>query len=181
MEMTLLSPVLMVTGILITLVALYFTARQPRPTVTPLLWILGVGLLSVNLWLLVAPTNGSEVVMPVNPIARTADSVAKGAVLYEAHCLRCHGENFEGNGPEAASLTVPPANLRDHFPFHEDGFHFNLITNGAGGMPALGTQVAEEDRWHIINYLREATAADGEGEHGGGVEHNHETHDNHEH
>lgn len=181
METTLLSPILMVAGILITLVALYFTARQPRPTVTPFLWIVGLGLLSVNLWLLFAPTSANEVALPVNPIERTAESIAKGAVLYEAQCLRCHGETFEGNGPEAASLMVPPANLREHFPFHEDGFHFNLITDGVGGMPALKTQIAEEDRWHIINYLRDATEVDAGGEHGGGVEHHHETHDDHEH
>lgn len=181
METTLLSSSLMVAGILITLMALYFTARQPRPTATPFLWIVGIGLFSVNLWLLFAPMSESAVVVPMNPITRDTDSIAQGEVLYTAHCLRCHGENFEGNGPEATSLTVPPANLRDHFPFHEDGFHFNLITNGVGGMPALGSQIVETDRWHIINYLRDAIGSDAAGEHGGGVEHTHETHDNHEH
>jgi mono/diheme cytochrome c family protein len=180
METSTLSPILMGAGLLITLGAIYFTARQPRPPMTPFLWVIGVGLFTANLWLLFAPTSSSAA-LPTNPIARTADSIAKGEALYVANCLRCHGEDFGGDGPEAASLTVPPANLREHFPFHEDGFHFNLITNGVGGMPALGAQVVEEDRWHIINYLRESTAADGEGEHGGGVEHSHEDDSEHSH
>lgn len=35
-----------------------------------------------------------------------------GQVLYRQHCLRCHGETLEGNGPDARHLIVPPANLR---------------------------------------------------------------------
>ncbi len=35
-----------------------------------------------------------------------------GRLLYTQHCLRCHGETLEGNGPEAGSLILPPANLR---------------------------------------------------------------------
>lgn len=35
-----------------------------------------------------------------------------GRLLYEQHCLRCHGENLQGNGPDARYLIVPPANLR---------------------------------------------------------------------
>lgn len=35
-----------------------------------------------------------------------------GRLLYTQHCLRCHGETLEGNGPDARYLIVPPANLR---------------------------------------------------------------------
>lgn len=162
-----------------TLLALYLTTRKNRPAVTYLLWVVGLGVLAATWWLF-SPT-GAQPALPTNPIPLDAESVAQGATLYNANCLRCHGENLDGNGPEAATLTVPPANLREHFPFHEDGFHFNLITNGAGGMPALGTQIGEMDRWRIINYLREATQADVQGEHGGGMEHNHEEHESHSH
>ena len=37
---------------------------------------------------------------------------AKGQTIYKSNCLRCHGVNGEGNGPDAAPLTVPPANFQ---------------------------------------------------------------------
>jgi mono/diheme cytochrome c family protein len=36
----------------------------------------------------------------------------KGRAVYESHCLRCHGKDLDGKGPEAASLSVPPENFR---------------------------------------------------------------------
>ena len=34
-----------------------------------------------------------------------------GRLIYERHCLQCHGVALDGNGPEARNLIVPPANL----------------------------------------------------------------------
>ncbi len=36
----------------------------------------------------------------------------KGKSIYENNCLRCHGANGKGNGPDASTLTVPPANFQ---------------------------------------------------------------------
>jgi mono/diheme cytochrome c family protein len=38
-----------------------------------------------------------------------------GAILYRAHCARCHGQEGRGNGPETVTLAHPPRNLRDGF------------------------------------------------------------------
>ena len=35
-----------------------------------------------------------------------------GATLYRGNCVSCHGVSGAGNGPLAADLPVPPANLR---------------------------------------------------------------------
>ncbi len=37
---------------------------------------------------------------------------ANGRHLYDQHCLRCHGEKLDGQGPDAKWLIVPPANLQ---------------------------------------------------------------------
>jgi mono/diheme cytochrome c family protein len=37
--------------------------------------------------------------------------IPTGHLLYEQHCLRCHGVALDGKGPDAASLKVPPANF----------------------------------------------------------------------
>lgn len=35
-----------------------------------------------------------------------------GQAIFEQHCLRCHGKNLDGQGPDARDLIVPPANLQ---------------------------------------------------------------------
>ena len=37
--------------------------------------------------------------------------VTRGKAVYERHCLACHGRGGWGDGPDAAALTVPPANF----------------------------------------------------------------------
>ncbi len=169
-----LTTVLFIGGIALTLVAIYFTSRTPRPAATPLLWVGGLALLGINLWLSVAPlsTTDSGSASPTNPIALSADSIAQGQTLYQGNCVRCHGETLKGNGPDAATLTVPPANLLEHVPHHEDGALFTLLTNGMGQMPSFSTVLTEPERWHIINYLRDATK-DSTAEHGETDGHDH--------
>ncbi len=36
----------------------------------------------------------------------------RGQLVYEANCLRCHGKNLDGNGPDGWRLIVPPANFQ---------------------------------------------------------------------
>ena len=38
-------------------------------------------------------------------------SPQKGEAVYKAHCVRCHGFQGKGNGPDAANLIVAPANF----------------------------------------------------------------------
>ncbi|MGB0908897.1 MAG: c-type cytochrome [Nitrospirales bacterium] len=37
---------------------------------------------------------------------------SKGKAIYENYCFRCHGVNGEGDGSDAETLTVPPANFQ---------------------------------------------------------------------
>ncbi len=90
-----------------------------------------------------------------NPIEATADSIARGQMLFAQNCSQCHGETGRGDGPLANSLPLKPANLYDHIPYHPDGFFFSVITSGVGGiMPSFKNSISEEDRWNILNYLR---------------------------
>lgn len=90
-----------------------------------------------------------------NPIEASAESIARGEMLFLTLCSQCHGETGRGDGPLASSLKLPPANLYLHVPYHPDAFFFRVITNGlAGVMPGFKEQLSEEDRWHILNFLR---------------------------
>lgn len=37
---------------------------------------------------------------------------ARGKAVYERHCRNCHGPSGRGDGPDAASLKVSPANFQ---------------------------------------------------------------------
>ncbi|WP_230981777.1 c-type cytochrome [Ruegeria pomeroyi] len=46
-------------------------------------------------------------------LAACAPAAPDGAQLYARHCAACHGATGAGDGPEAARLPVPPADLRN--------------------------------------------------------------------
>jgi putative copper resistance protein D len=110
--------------------------------------VVGVGLLVLSL------LPGDETVEG-NPIEPTSESIAMGRQLYDNNCQQCHGPNGDGKGPLAPTLPVAPSDYRIHIPFHDDEFLFGVITNGLGSvMPSFGDQLTEEQRWHLINFLR---------------------------
>jgi len=91
-----------------------------------------------------------------NPVPATEDSIARGRMLFLNNCVQCHGESGRGDGPLAASLPLKPANLYDHIPFHPDQYFFGVISKGLSGvMPGFENQLSEEDRWNILNFLRD--------------------------
>jgi copper transport protein len=90
-----------------------------------------------------------------NPVPSSPESIERGRIIFSQSCVQCHGESGRGDGPLASTLPIPPANLYDHIPYHPDEFFFNVISNGLSGiMPAFGSAYSEEERWHILNYLR---------------------------
>lgn len=101
-----------------------------------------------------------------NPIPVTAASLARGQEIYQAQCATCHGDNGRGDGLAGRFLRPRPADFRVHMAAgHTDPDLFGWVSNGVQGtaMPAFGDTLSEEDRWHVINYIRQfanATAAD---------------------
>jgi mono/diheme cytochrome c family protein len=46
------------------------------------------------------------------PACERPEPPVGGALLFENHCAACHGARGAGDGPLAAELRTPPANLR---------------------------------------------------------------------
>ncbi len=102
---------------------------------------------------------------PPLPLARSTTldeaSLARGQQSYAAHCLVCHGETGIGNGPAAASLLPPPADLTLHARWHSDAQLFWFITHGVAGtpMPGFADELTPTDRWEIIAHVHTLAAA----------------------
>jgi mono/diheme cytochrome c family protein len=94
-----------------------------------------------------------------NPIAATAESIARGKHEYEIYCSVCHGaDGLSIPGPQNpvtlkliqnGAVVFPLAGI----PAYTDGMIFYKIWYGKPNMPGY-PQISEEDRWHIINYMR---------------------------
>ena len=92
-----------------------------------------------------------------------AVSVASGAALFRTHCTVCHGVGGRGDGPGGAGLPRPPADLTaPHTAQHTAGDMFWWLTHGipAGGMPPFDGALSEEERWHLINFIRTLAAGE---------------------
>ena len=91
-----------------------------------------------------------------NPVAATAPSVRQGRFLYLGNCMLCHGKKSAGRGPWAKKLSAQPANFTDRQRMSKmtAGEIFWKITAGRDPMPSFAGKLSEEQRWHLVNYLR---------------------------
>jgi mono/diheme cytochrome c family protein len=89
------------------------------------------------------------------PVEVTAKLVSRGQERFNINCAVCHGKTGAGNGV-AGQFGVPAiANLlEERIRVMPDGQIYSTITNGKNTMGAYGPQVAVEDRWAIIAYIR---------------------------
>ena len=90
-----------------------------------------------------------------NPIAADDKSRAIGKAVFEKQCLSCHGPNGKGDGPAAKDLNPKPHNLgAPNVVAQTDGALFWKITEGKKPMPTFEKLLSEDERWHVINYVR---------------------------
>lgn len=96
-----------------------------------------------------------------SPTGFAAAAIVHGAALYPQTCAACHGSAGHGDGPLAAGLAVPPADLTAaHLWGHTDGEMFWWLTHGIEApdgslaMPGFGEALSVDDRWALIDFVR---------------------------
>jgi len=91
-----------------------------------------------------------------NPVPATDSALTAGMRVYEDHCLRCHGEEGDGNGEKASELSVAPTNFTDASAMNRatDGELYWEITKGRSPMPAFETKLSDMERWEAVDYIR---------------------------
>jgi hypothetical protein len=92
---------------------------------------------------------------PVFPFPITSTDMDRGQERYNIYCSPCHGRTGEGNG------MVVQRGFRQAASYHIDrlrqappGYIFGVITDGFGAMPDYHAQIAPDDRWRIVAYIR---------------------------
>jgi putative copper export protein/mono/diheme cytochrome c family protein/peroxiredoxin len=96
-------------------------------------------------------------------VAYTAASIDRGAAIYRTECAACHGIGGYGDGPAAAGLRPPPADLTArHTADHTVGDLFWWVSHGIPGsaMPAFEDRLSPEARWDVLNFVRALAAAE---------------------
>lgn len=80
-----------------------------------------------------------------------------GQVLYEQHCLRCHGEKLDGNGADAAYVIVRPTNLQSQNSRTKTDWELLItISNGVLFSPMHGFRgrLTDQQMLDVLSYIR---------------------------
>jgi len=91
----------------------------------------------------------------VNPLPRTPAVLARGRAQYQVHCAVCHGVLGDGVPTLTAAYGAKPANL--HTPAiraYSDGTLYGTIVLGKNAMPSYAADMAVDDRWAVVHYVR---------------------------
>jgi cytochrome c oxidase cbb3-type subunit 2 len=108
-----------------------------------------------------------------NPLAHSAEAVARGRPLFEANgCTACHGDEAKGQEGVAPSLVDDEfLGVKGDLP---DAAYHAMIKQGSdakaalgrpgmkdGGMQAFGADLKDDDIWAIVSWLRNQKAHEG--------------------
>jgi mono/diheme cytochrome c family protein len=99
--------------------------------------------------------------IPVHPargdapaLGVTSFDMARGRERYTINCAVCHGAAGDGKGITSQYGINATSYQSDRLRTMNDGEIFNTITNGKGQMMGYGYNIAIDDRWRIIMYIR---------------------------
>ncbi len=93
---------------------------------------------------------GKEVTNPVPP---TDSSLALGRRYFQINCAACHGDDGQGAKTIVAQYGLAINIVGDGTKARSDGYIYGMIRNGRGLMPSYN-RIEEQDRWHVVNYVR---------------------------
>ena len=89
------------------------------------------------------------------PVALTMQILKRGRKRFDIYCSPCHSRLGDGKGIMVNRGYLPPPSYHnDRLRQVQDGYIFDVISNGIRNMPAYRHQVPVSDRWAIVLYLR---------------------------
>jgi mono/diheme cytochrome c family protein len=96
-----------------------------------------------------------------NPVSITGENLLVGQKLYQINCVPCHGDTGLGDGLVGQKFLPPPVDLTVGYVQNQpDGQIFYTLTYGSIAMPYYRDSLTIEQRWQVINYLKEVLGRD---------------------
>jgi mono/diheme cytochrome c family protein len=100
-----------------------------------------------------------SLINPFDSLRNNKVQIKEAERLYLINCGICHGTKLDGNGPLWKNGDGPypaaPRNLvTPEAKGWSDGHYFHVITFGKGQMGSYASQLRPEQRWWVINYIR---------------------------
>ena len=90
-----------------------------------------------------------------SPLTIDMQLLNRGQERFNIYCTVCHGAAGEGDGiVTQRGLLPPPSFHEERLREKNDGYFFDIITNGKGNMQPYRHQVSVPDRWAIVAYIR---------------------------
>lgn len=92
-----------------------------------------------------------------NPIPVTEQSLKTGRELFAIICTPCHGFEGRGDGIVGNKFALQPFDLTsdaDGVTDRSEAFIWSQITFGGVFMPVYANDLSPEERWHIVNFVR---------------------------
>ena len=92
-----------------------------------------------------------------SPLPEDPSHVAAGRAIYDEQCASCHGGDGKSLVAAAADLPVRPTDRTGYLmESMRDGEIYWVVTHGVpGAMPAFHGSLSDEQRWRIVQYVRE--------------------------
>src|SRR5580704_16353537 len=89
------------------------------------------------------------------PLPISEELLQRGQQRYGIYCTPCHGIQGDGLGMVALrGMKHPPSFHQDRLRQVPNGYLYDVITNGFGGMLGYSAQIPPADRWAIVSYVR---------------------------
>ncbi len=106
-----------------------------------------------------------------NPIPATPESIKTGRNLFKIYCAACHGLTGKADSPVAEKIGAIDLTSDYVQGLLTEGWIWGTITFGSAIMPAYGkpgagggsNDLSPEERWHVVNYVRNQLVKDGAG------------------
>jgi mono/diheme cytochrome c family protein len=88
-------------------------------------------------------------------------ALANGRVMFQRHCMVCHGAEGQGSGPIVGPDRFPmgPSLVTPTVQGYSDGYVYAVVRMGRGLMPAYGPRMTEAERWQVVSYVRSLSGA----------------------
>lgn len=88
------------------------------------------------------------------PLEVTYQLIEQGQEKYEIFCMACHGAAGDGNGVTKPYGVLAANYHDDRLRNEDDGYIYDVITNGKGLMLPFKGRITPEERWAIVLYVR---------------------------